>query len=83
MVTVPQAIKKMGFEPEPDLCWSVGAIIANMYVKAGNKMNRPLHEKTNGGGTHCIADYPEEWRSKIEEVVRLHKTKKKDQGELF
>jgi hypothetical protein len=83
-ITVMQVFDSMGIKPEPAVSWSVGSRVASMYVNEHGeqppKDNRP---KTNGGGTHCFAIYPEFWRKRIEAVIRSVTDEAARQTDLF
>lgn len=84
-ITTIQVFRSLGIEhPEPKQSWSVGLIVANMWIKEFGeqppKENRP---KTNGPGVHCFALYPANWQSRIEKVIKDHVDYQAAQGDLF
>jgi hypothetical protein len=73
LVIVMEMCRRMGVEPTPDLCVSVGQTVAHLYKsETGREPERPLQPKTRGGGTHCIAAYPESFAPRIEEAFRAY-----------
>ncbi len=71
MITVVAVIREMGYEPDKTLTWPVGEIVAGRWFSAhGEWPAKLLAEKTNGGGSHCFAHYPDEWIGLIQEVVQ-------------
>jgi hypothetical protein len=83
-ITIPDVVRGMKIEPTRRLDWSVGNrmqfIFRRRFGYQPPKVNR---EKTGGGGSHCFAIYPPEWRKEIEAVVREYRSdaKKQDEGE--
>jgi hypothetical protein len=83
-ITVVQVIRAMGIEPTPELTWSVGPMVRDLYEsRVGHLPMKALRPKTNAGGTHCFAIYPEEMWSDIEKIVRAHQTEAARQRDLF
>lgn len=83
-ITVVDVIKSMGIETESTLCWSVGAQVREAYEsRNGCLPEKDLRPKTNAGGSHCFAVYPEDWRETIERIVRAHVTEASRQQDLF
>jgi len=83
-ITVIDVIRDMGLEPSPDLSWSVGARVRDMYeMRRGELPPKELRPKTGAGGTHCFAVYPAEMRPDIERVIRAHTVEAARQMSLF
>ncbi len=83
-VTVVEVIIDMGIEPTNELDWKVGDLMQVFWVKhTGHPPVKDNRKKTNGTGSRCFALYPEEWRGKIESLVRLCKMEKARQPGLF
>jgi hypothetical protein len=73
LVTVMEMCRRMNVEPTPDLCVSVGQTVARLYKsETGREPERPLQPKTRGGGTHCIAAYPESFAERTGEAIRTY-----------
>jgi hypothetical protein len=73
LVTVMERCRHLNVEPTPDLCVSVGQTVAHLYKsETGREPERPLQPKTRGGGTHCIASYPESFPPRIDEAIRAY-----------
>ena len=54
-----------------------------MYERTyGAAPPKALRDKTNAGGTHCFAVYPEEMRPMIVRVIRTMQTETARQGVL-
>jgi len=71
--TVISFCRRMNVEPTPDLCATVENRMAHRYKAAtGIDPERPLQPKTQGGGTHCIASYPEWFVPQIREEIRAY-----------
>jgi hypothetical protein len=85
MITVVQVIRDMGVEVTNELSWSVGNRVRDLFeIRHGFLPQKELREKTDGsGGTHCFAVYPDEMRSEIEAIVRLHRTEAARQFDMF
>jgi len=85
VITVVAVVKAMGIEPTPDLTWSVGAIVREMWraEHGGELPRKELVAKTNGAGSHCHAVYPKHWKKRISDVVKTHVTSVARQGSLF
>jgi hypothetical protein len=82
-ITVPDVVRGMKIELTPRLNWSVGNRMQNTYRRRfGKQPPKVLAEKTSGGGSHCFAIYPPEWRKEIEAVVREYRSEARRQGEL-
>ena len=83
MMTVVDVLRSMQIEPTPDLTWRVGAAVRDMYETTyGAAPPKALRDKTNAGGTHCFAVYPEEMRPMIVRVIRTMQTETARQGVL-
>jgi hypothetical protein len=83
-ITVPNVCRDMGVEPTPELMWSVGLIVVNIYKKRyGALPPKDLRFKTYDDGVHCFAIYPETFRSTIEDTIRAQVHEKARQYEMF
>jgi hypothetical protein len=84
-ITVIDVIRAKGIEPTPDLTWSVGMRVRDLYeMRTGELPPKVLRNKTDGsGGTHCFAVYDSSWWPVIEGVVDAHVTFKARQLSLF
>lgn len=83
-ITVPMVLRDLGLEASPGEVTAIGAIVRHMWLmEHGELPRKELMPKTNGGGTHCFATYPESWRPKIVEVIQRFGLAKSDQLELF
>lgn len=84
-ITVMQVFRDLGvIAPSPALSWSVGSRIATKWSDVnGEQPEKGLRPKTNGGGTHCFALYPESWRKIIESEIRQAIEIERSQLDLF
>lgn len=80
-ITVIDVMRQMGVELDPEITWSVGARVRDIYEQRyGQLPAKALRQKTNAGGTHCLAVYPESMRATIVSIIRTHQTNKAAQG---
>jgi hypothetical protein len=80
---VPAIFRELGVEPEPHATWAVGAAAREKYrERFGQLPPKELRPKTNGGGSHCFATYPESMRAEIEALVRAVAAQAARQGSL-
>lgn len=74
----------MGLEPNKNVMWSVGDVMQKKYAdqfgRQPTKDNRP---KTNGGGSHCFALYPDDWYDVIATEIRKHEAIRLGQYDMF
>lgn len=83
-MTVIDVMRSCGVEVTNELSWAVGAHVRDIWQSLGNLApDKLLTTKTCGGGSHCIAHYPETFRAQIEHVIRLYQAEKARQGDLF
>jgi hypothetical protein len=83
-ITVIDVMRDMGIEPDTQLAWRVGARVRDAYEwQTGSAPPKHLRDKTNDGGSHCFAVYPESMRKRIELIIRNQRTYEQRQGELF
>lgn len=70
--TAIDLIRDLDYAPEPPLTWEVGAAVRDAYRQAHRALPpKALRPKTAGaGGSHCMAVYPDEFRSVAEAVVK-------------
>jgi hypothetical protein len=79
--TVMSVCRWMNREPTPDLCVTVWNRVAHRYKAAtGIDPERPLQPKTQGGGTHCMASYPEWFVPQIMEEIEAYGAEAAKQG---
>jgi hypothetical protein len=70
-ITVMDVFRALNIEPDPNTAWMVGARVRERWrQEAGALPPKGLRRKTSGGGTHCFALYPAEWRPLIEAEIR-------------
>jgi hypothetical protein len=82
-ISVIDVIRSMKVDPEPQLCWTVGALTREAWrSEYGELPEKQLRPKTSGGGTHCFAVYPASWRHRIAKFVSAYKTQAAKQGDL-
>jgi hypothetical protein len=83
-ITVIDVMRDMGIEPATELAWRVGARVRAAYEwETGMPPPKHLRDKTNEGGSHCFAVYPESMRPRIELIIRNQRTQDQQQGDLF
>lgn len=83
-ITIIEVMRDMGVEPTKDVSWPVGETVSNHWESLhGERPLRRTCPKTNGGGSHSFAVYPEEWRPLIEKIVNEHKPDPSKQMSLF
>lgn len=69
-ITAIDVFKAKGLEPEPRLTWAVGAAVRERYRDRFGKLPaKELRTKTAGGGSHCLAVYPESWWPIIADAI--------------
>src|SRR5262245_35404520 len=84
MITIIDVMRSMRLECEPNVAWSIGARVRDLYErKYGHLPVKELRPKTNDGGTHCFAIYPDSMRDEIELIILSHLTQAARQGDLF
>jgi hypothetical protein len=73
LVTVMEVCRRIDVEPAPDLCTTIRQRVAHRWKKEKKvDPKRPLQPKTRGGGSHCIASYPEWFVPTIIEEIRKY-----------
>jgi len=83
MITVIDVMRSMRLECNPAVTWPIGARVRDFYENmSGSLPTKVLRPKTNSGGTHCFAVYPETMRPDIERIIRLFTDESARQGEL-
>jgi hypothetical protein len=83
-ITVVDVCRAMRVEPDKHLMWSVGNAMSRSWHKEhGDWPPSALRSKTNGGGSHRFAVYPEGRRAQIELLIRAHQPKPVLQLDLF
>lgn len=85
LITVIDVMHMINVEPNSELCWRVGALTREAWVKEkGELPPKILRPKTNGsGGTHCFAGYPMNWKKRIARIIQAHEVETKKQYEMF
>lgn len=69
-ITVIQVFRAMGVPTDPEHTWAVGQRVERLWLaEVGLRPVTNLHPKTNGGGSHQIADYPRTWIPRIEKII--------------
>lgn len=70
MITVIDVFRERGIEPESSKTWAVGQMVVQRYKRDfGELPPKDLGRKTCGVGVHCFAQYPEEYRPVISEMI--------------
>lgn len=83
-ITVTEVARSLQLELPQREAWSVGAEVRDIYERRYGKLPpKDLREKTNDGGTHCFALYPEYMREQIAKIIKRHKADQERQGDLF
>lgn len=83
-ITIVQVCRDLGVEPTPELTWSVGMRVRDLYERRyGALPEKDLRPKTNARGSHCFAVYPEHMRPDIARVIKAHAWERRRQGDLF
>jgi hypothetical protein len=83
-ITIIDVMRELQVEPTPRLSWEVGAAVRDYYEQFyGCLPEKELRPKTNAGGTHCFAVYPESMKPKIIKIIKLHEWESQRQMELF
>lgn len=74
MITVIDVIRAMGLQPTKPETWKIGDAVRALYEsEVGSLPVKVLRPKTNEPGSHCFAAYPDEWRPRIEAIVRSYR----------
>jgi hypothetical protein len=77
-------IVALGKDPTDPLCVGVGNDMEKWYAaQFGQQPEKDLHDKKNGGGSHCYAYYAEFIRAKIHYFVRNRPSQSGQQWDLF
>lgn len=83
-ITVIDVMRELRIEPVPELTWAIGAAVRDRYERLHGRLpEKELRTKTSGGGSHCFATYPQDMRTEIANIIRLHQLETQKQGELF
>jgi hypothetical protein len=83
-ITITQVARSMGVELDNATAWSIGAGMADKYVREfGEQPPKELRPKTSGGGSHCFAVYPPTWESHIRRSIQAHADFTKQQLDMF
>lgn len=70
VITVMECFYEMGVVPDKHLSWKVGRQVRDTYVQQCNKFpDKELRTKTRGGGSHCFAVYPLEFKDQIKAII--------------
>jgi hypothetical protein len=88
MFDVRDVLRALNVEPEPSVSWPVGWAIRDAYLERFERLpDKALRPKTNGGGTHCFAVYPDTFWYDAKAVARSAlvaiKTAKARQPDMF
>jgi hypothetical protein len=84
LITVIDVCRELRVEPTSALTWPVGDAVRDIFEERfGRPPTKMLRPKTNGGGSHCFAVYPEAFRGVIEAVILDHQAEKERQPDLF
>ncbi len=85
--TVPQELKRLGFDPTNRDSWQIGWAVRDRWVElTGDLPPKELRTKTNGAGSHCFALYPEWWREGrklVRDMAGILAIERDRQGDLF
>jgi len=82
--TVIDRFRALRVEPEKHATWSVGDAVMNKYVaEFGHQPPKVLRPKTNAGGSHCFALYPNGWEPLVDRIILAHDVDRQRQGDLF
>jgi hypothetical protein len=80
-VTVIDVMRELRVELTSGLSWTVGARVREIWLaETGTLPDKVLRPKTNDGGTHCFAVYPDSWRPRIARVIGECETEAARQG---
>jgi hypothetical protein len=83
-ITCIDVCHDIGVEPTPELMWSVGLIVVNIFKQRyGALPPKDLRYKTYSEGVHCFAIYPETMRATIERVIRAQVVEQSRQLDMF
>lgn len=70
-ITIIDVFRAMKVKTDKRLTWEVGKAVAQKWRdEHGTSPPLLMTNKTNGGGSHCIAHYPPSYAPLIEEVIR-------------
>ena len=84
MPTVIDRFRALRVEPEKHAAWAVGNAVMYKYVdEYGRQPPKDLRSKTNDGGSHCFALYPDDWVPIIDKIIRAYNVEAQRQGDLF
>lgn len=53
------------------------------FKRMGHQPPKENAPKTHGGGVHCFAHYPPDWREEIEKEIKKHRIEAAKQRDLF
>ncbi|MGA0416984.1 MAG: hypothetical protein ACO3O1_05040 [Ilumatobacteraceae bacterium] len=57
--------------PDKRTAWSLGSTLRAIYEReTGALPRKALAEKTNAGGSHCFATYPEKFWPRMDEAIK-------------
>ncbi len=70
-VSVIDRIRGLGYEPTNDLAWRCGDAVREAWRErtGGELPRKELRRKTAGGGSHCFAVYPPDFRDTIDATI--------------
>jgi hypothetical protein len=82
--TVVDVFRELGLEPLKRDTWSVGLRVMNLWLSDhGSLPVKDNRRKTNGGGLHCFALYPPQWRDRVQAIVASTAKARANQMDLF
>ena len=83
MYSIPEIYQRLGVKVDPKTSWKIGTEVRELWQRVkGYAPEFQLRPKANGGGTHLLAVYPEEWLPRIEERIKYYKHAPADQKKL-
>lgn len=72
MFTIPEVFTLLEYPRDKRHTWRAGSLARKAYVaETGQLPEKNLRRKTNpkSKGSHCLAEYPDNWLERIKEVV--------------
>jgi hypothetical protein len=84
MRTIIDTAREMDLELSDRAAWEIGAAARDLYEATyGSPPPKALRPKTNGGGSHCFAIYPDEFQPHIRRLIYAVCTRRAAQRDLF
>jgi hypothetical protein len=83
--TLIDILHSRGITPDKSFTWTLGAILREAFREEndGRYPVKQLRQKTNAGGSHCFAIYPEAFRRRAESIVDRYFEAIETQQDLF